>query len=231
MRATSLPKFFSISSSVAGPPLSSTASCNSAAMACASEPPSLITSPATVSRCPTYGMSPPLRTWLWCFSSAYTSAFENWPVSFGVEVCSLTVGFPLSHSDHSERGVTATFARLRATKSARTTKSPKTGQPTHRPVAHCGYGATAASVHHDALMLNCSVRTTIDLPDDLHKQALAIARDTRRTLSETVADLMRRGLSAGGTTELSRDPRTGLPLVSIGTVVTSEDVRALEDEE
>src|SRR6478752_1356925 len=65
-------------------------------MACASEPPSLITSPATVSRCPTYGMSPPLRTWLWCFSSAYTSAFENWPVSFGVEVCSLTVGFPLS---------------------------------------------------------------------------------------------------------------------------------------
>ncbi len=86
-------------------------------------------------------------------------------------------------------------------------------------------------MHHDALMLNCGVRTTIDLPDDLHKQALAIARDTRRTLSETVADLIRRGLRAGGTTELSRDPRTGLPLVSIGTVVTSEDVRALEDEE
>jgi Arc/MetJ family transcription regulator len=86
-------------------------------------------------------------------------------------------------------------------------------------------------LHHDALMLNCGVRTTIDLPDDLHKQALAIARDTRRTLSETVADLIRRGLRAGGTTELSTDPRTGLPLVSIGTVVTSEDVRALEDEE
>src|SRR3954447_19388168 len=58
-------------------------------MACVSEPPSLITSPATARRYPTYGMSPPLRTWLWCFSSAYTSAFENWPVSFGVEVCSL----------------------------------------------------------------------------------------------------------------------------------------------
>ena len=28
-----------------------------------------------------------------------------------------------------------------------------------------------------------AVRTTIDLPDDLHKQAVAIARDTRRTLS------------------------------------------------
>lgn len=75
------------------------------------------------------------------------------------------------------------------------------------------------------------VRTTIDLPDDLHKQALAIARDTRRTLSETVADLIRRGLGAGSATAISTDPRTGLPLVSVGTVVTSEDVRSLEDEE
>jgi len=75
------------------------------------------------------------------------------------------------------------------------------------------------------------MRTTIDLPDDLHRQAQAIARDTRRTLSETVADLMRRGLRAGTTADLAIDPRTGLPVVSVGTVVTSEDVRALEDEE
>ena len=88
-----------------------------------------------------------------------------------------------------------------------------------------------ASLHHYALMLEFSVRTTIDLPDDLHKQALAIARDTRRTLSETVADLIRRGLGVGNATAISTDPRTGLPLVSVGTVVTSEDVRSLEDEE
>ena len=75
------------------------------------------------------------------------------------------------------------------------------------------------------------MRTTIDLPDDLHKQALAIARDTHRTLSETVADLIRRGLGAASTAAISIDPRTGLPLVSVGTVVTSEDVRSLEDEE
>jgi hypothetical protein len=79
-------------------------------------------------------------------------------------------------------------------------------------------------------MLVLGVRTTIDLPDDLHKQALAIARDTRHTLSETVADLMRRGLRAGSTTAISIDCRTGLPLVSVGTVVTSEDVRSLEDD-
>ena len=75
------------------------------------------------------------------------------------------------------------------------------------------------------------MRTTINLPDDLHKQALAIARDAHRTLSETVADLIRRGLGAGSTNVTSVDPRTGLPLVSVGTVVTSEDVRSLEDEE
>ncbi len=80
-------------------------------------------------------------------------------------------------------------------------------------------------------MLLCGVRTTIDLPDDLHRQAQAIARDTRRSLSETVADLVRRGLGPGRATELSTDPRTGLPVVSIGTIVTSEDVRSLEDDE
>ena len=75
------------------------------------------------------------------------------------------------------------------------------------------------------------MRTTIDFPDDLHKQAMAIARDTRRTLSETVADLVRRGLSAGSTGAISTDSRTGLPLVSVGRVITSEDVRSLEDDE
>jgi predicted transcriptional regulator len=89
---------------------------------------------------------------------------------------------------------------------------------------------TSASSHHDAVMLGFGVRTTIDLPDDLHKQAQAIARDTHRTLSETVADLMRRGLGAGTSTAHSTDPRTGLPIVSVGTIVTSEDVRSLEDE-
>lgn len=75
------------------------------------------------------------------------------------------------------------------------------------------------------------MRTTIDLPDELHKQALAIARDTGRTLSQTVADLVRRGLGSGDMAAISTDPRTGLPVVSVGTVVTSEDVRSLEDEQ
>ena len=71
-----------------------------------------------------------------------------------------------------------------------------------------------APAHHDAMRRGLGARTTIDLPDDLHKQAQAIARDTHRTLSETVAELIRRGLGAGSTTAISTDPTTGLPLVS-----------------
>ena len=41
------------------------------------------------------------------------------------------------------------------------------------------------------------MRTTVGLPADLHAQVVAIARDTHRTLSETVALLVRRGLGEG----------------------------------
>lgn len=75
-----------------------------------------------------------------------------------------------------------------------------------------------------------NVRTTIDLPDDLHHQAKSIARDTSRTLSETIAELVRRGLAQDGVGEVTRSQRTGLPVVRLGTVITTEDVRALEDE-
>jgi Arc/MetJ family transcription regulator len=75
------------------------------------------------------------------------------------------------------------------------------------------------------------MRTTIDLPDDLHRQALSIARDTSRTLSETVADLLRRALGQGATTEITHSARTGLPVVHLGTVITTEDVRSLEDDD
>lgn len=76
-----------------------------------------------------------------------------------------------------------------------------------------------------------SMRTTIDLPEDLHRQALSIARDTSRTLSEIVAELMRRGLGQGKPLQITQSPRTGLPVVSIGRVITTEDVRSLDDDQ
>ncbi|MDL5156519.1 antitoxin [Actinomycetospora termitidis] len=75
------------------------------------------------------------------------------------------------------------------------------------------------------------MRTTIDLPEDLHRFAMSIARDTARTLSDVVAELMRRGMAPPESHGVSRSERTGLPLVRLGGVVTVEDVRSLEDEE
>ncbi len=46
--------------------------------------------------------------------------------------------------------------------------------------------------------------------------------------------LIRRGLGeprAVGQTEMSRSARTGLPVIRLGTTITSEDVRALEDDQ
>jgi hypothetical protein len=74
------------------------------------------------------------------------------------------------------------------------------------------------------------MRTAIDLPDHLYKQVQALARDTGRPLGQTTVDLIRHGLAARRSTTFSTDPRTGLPLVSIGTAVTFADVRSLDDE-
>ena len=43
-------------------------------------------------------------------------------------------------------------------------------------------------------------------------------------------DLMRRGLRQGGRQDVSRSEVTGLPVVRLGSPVTTDDVRALEDE-
>ncbi|MBV8931975.1 MAG: antitoxin [Kutzneria sp.] len=75
------------------------------------------------------------------------------------------------------------------------------------------------------------MRTTLDLPDDLHRQVLSIARDTSRTLSETVVELMRRGLGQGKPSQTSRSPKTGLPVVNLGKIITTDDVRSLEDDQ
>jgi hypothetical protein len=76
------------------------------------------------------------------------------------------------------------------------------------------------------------MRTTIDLPEDLHRQARAIAHDKRWTLSEAVAWLMRRGLKAKDqSNEIQTDPLTGFPMISVGRIITTEDVKALEDDE
>ena len=75
------------------------------------------------------------------------------------------------------------------------------------------------------------MRTTLDIPDDLHAQAVAIARDTHQTLSQAVALLMRRGLGSGQPAEVATSGRTGLPVIRLGRTITSEDVRQMEDDD
>lgn len=74
------------------------------------------------------------------------------------------------------------------------------------------------------------MRTTIDLPDDLHRAALAVAHDSGKTLSATVSDVLRQAFLPRSRTVIETDGRTGLPVVSLGRVITSDDVRSLEDE-
>lgn len=75
------------------------------------------------------------------------------------------------------------------------------------------------------------MRTTIDLPEDLHQIAMSIARDKAQTLSETVAELMRAGLGRRPQIRRYISPVTGLPVIHTGSPITTEDVRALDDDE
>lgn len=83
------------------------------------------------------------------------------------------------------------------------------------------------------------MRTTIDIPDPLHRIAMGLAHHTGRTFSQTLVDLIERGLSApAGTAETGpparqawvESPLTGLPTTRSRRVVTPQDVAELEDE-
>lgn len=83
-------------------------------------------------------------------------------------------------------------------------------------------------MHHSAKVAR--VRTTVDLPEDLHAVATAIARDAGTSLSEVVTRLLRAGLGTSGPVRVSVSPRTGLTVGTFGRVMTSDDVRSLDDE-
>ena len=81
------------------------------------------------------------------------------------------------------------------------------------------------------------MRTTIELPDRLHRIAMGLAHHTGRSLSQTVTDLMERGLEqppaeppARGSRGFARHAATGLPVVRSARQISADDVKALEDE-
>jgi hypothetical protein len=84
------------------------------------------------------------------------------------------------------------------------------------------------------------MRTTIHLPDELHRIIMSLAQHTGRSFTRTVADLLERGLhapTAGANTTLQEppaayriDPHTHLPVTRGPRLITPEDVARLEDE-
>lgn len=73
------------------------------------------------------------------------------------------------------------------------------------------------------------MRTTLDLPEDIHELARQLAHQQRKTLSEVVCELIRAGLEPRPPT--GGIATGGLPQITVGRVITAEDVRSLEDEE
>jgi hypothetical protein len=81
------------------------------------------------------------------------------------------------------------------------------------------------------------MRTTIDLPAELHDAVTSIASHARQSLNQTVAELIRRGLAnpplavdPAANPGLRIDPGTGLPVIRSPRPVTEEDIRSLEDD-
>ena len=74
------------------------------------------------------------------------------------------------------------------------------------------------------------VRTTLDISDDAYYLAKAIARDQNRSLGKVVGDLILQSSKGakGAAIEMSD---YGFPTFRCTRAVTSEDVKALDDEE
>ena len=77
---------------------------------------------------------------------------------------------------------------------------------------------------------HASVRTTLDVSDEAYYIAKAIARDRGRSLGRVVGELILQSSKGakGASIEMSD---YGFPTFRCGRPVTSEDVKALDDEE
>ncbi len=69
------------------------------------------------------------------------------------------------------------------------------------------------------------MRTTVDLPDAVHRRAKELAEARGQSMSVVIADLTVRGLSQlDEPVSVLTDPVSGYPMVSIGRRVTAAEV-------
>ncbi len=75
------------------------------------------------------------------------------------------------------------------------------------------------------------MRTTVNLPPAVHRQARELAAQRGASLSSVIADLAARGLAQlDRPVAIATDERTGLPVLSVGRPVTSCEVDEALDE-
>ncbi|MDE0161919.1 MAG: hypothetical protein OXL98_09280 [Acidimicrobiaceae bacterium] len=75
------------------------------------------------------------------------------------------------------------------------------------------------------------MRTTIDLPPELHSLAREIAHQQHKTMSQVITECMQSALGiAPDPTPRIDATDSGWPVVTLGRTITAEDVRSLEDE-
>ena len=80
------------------------------------------------------------------------------------------------------------------------------------------------------LCYDAIVRTTIDIADEAYYLAKAIAQDRQASLGRVVGDLILQSLRTTGSAKAGVSDY-GFPIFHCARPVTSEDVKALDDEE
>ena len=74
------------------------------------------------------------------------------------------------------------------------------------------------------------MRTTVDLPPDLHALARELAHQQNKTMSQVITECVQKALGIATESAPRIDTASsGWPLVKLGRPVTAEDVRSLED--
>jgi hypothetical protein len=74
------------------------------------------------------------------------------------------------------------------------------------------------------------MRTTLDIPDEAYFLAKAIARDQNRSLGRVVGDLILKSEAPEKNASIEMSDY-GFPVFRCARQVTTEDVKALDDEE
>lgn len=74
------------------------------------------------------------------------------------------------------------------------------------------------------------MRTTLTLPDDVHEYIRERAHRQRQTMSEVVVQLLRQAQQGSPASTVISQSARGVPVLSVGRHITSDDVLSLEDD-